>query len=55
MNPSGKLKDRMSWKAYRCGPMMYLRKADLEAATEDIRKFIKFYTPKSGRPAKYQK
>jgi hypothetical protein len=30
MDPSGKLKDRMSWKGYRSGHMMYLRKQDLE-------------------------
>jgi carboxypeptidase C (cathepsin A) len=28
MDPSGKLKDRMSWKGYRSGHMMYLRKQD---------------------------
>jgi carboxypeptidase C (cathepsin A) len=53
MDPSGKLKDRMSWKGYRSGHMMYLRKADLEAGNEDIREFIKLSTPKSGQPAKY--
>jgi carboxypeptidase C (cathepsin A) len=41
MDPSGKLKDRMSWKGYRSGHMMYLRKQDLETANDDIRAFIK--------------
>ena len=53
MDPSGKLTDRMSWKGYRSGHMMYLRKADLEAANEDIRTFIKQSLPKAGQPAKY--
>ncbi|WP_291286539.1 carboxypeptidase [Flavobacterium sp.] len=53
MDPSGKLSGRMSWKGYRSGHMMYLRKADLEAANEDIRTFIKQSLPKAGQPAKY--
>ena len=53
MDPGGKLADRMSWKGYRSGHMMYLRKADLEAANEDIRTFIKQSLPKAGEPAKY--
>ncbi|MEZ7513940.1 S10 family peptidase [Flavobacterium frigidarium] len=36
MDPSGKLKERISWKGYRSGHMMYLRKQDLETANEDI-------------------
>jgi carboxypeptidase C (cathepsin A) len=53
MDPSGKLKDRMSWKGYRSGHMMYLRKADLETANEDIREFIKQSLPKAREAAKY--
>jgi carboxypeptidase C (cathepsin A) len=53
MDPSGKLKDRMSWKGYRSGHMMYLRKEDLAAGNEDIRQFIKASLPKAGQPAKY--
>ena len=53
MDPSGKLKDRMSWKGYRSGHMMYLRKNDLETANEDIREFIKNSLPKEGQSAKY--
>lgn len=53
MDPGGKLSNRMSWKGYRSGHMMYLRKADLEAANEDIRTFIKQSLPKTGEPAKY--
>jgi carboxypeptidase C (cathepsin A) len=53
MDPSGKLKSRMSWKGYRSGHMIYLRKPDLEAGTEDIRQFIKQSIPKAGQPARY--
>lgn len=53
MDPSGKLTSRMSWKGYRSGHMMYLRKADLETANEDIRTFIKQSLPKTGESAKY--
>jgi hypothetical protein len=33
---------------------MYLRKEDLVKANDDLRKFIKDATPKSGQPAKYE-
>ena len=53
MDPSGRLKDRMSFKGYRSGHMMYLRKEDLEKANEDIRQFIQMSLPPAGTPAKY--
>lgn len=53
MDPSGKLQDRFSWKGYRSGHMMYLRKEDLIQANEDIREFIKASIPKEGEAAKY--
>ena len=53
MDPSGKLKDRMSWKGYRSGHMMYLRSEDLATSNEHIREFIKEATPKEGQPAQY--
>ena len=53
MDPSGKLKSRLSWKGYRSGHMIYLRKPDLEAGTEDIRQFIKQSIPKPGQAARY--
>ena len=53
MDPSGKLKDRMTWKGYRSGHMMYLRKEDLASGNEDIRQFIKQSLPKVGQAAKY--
>lgn len=51
IDPSGKLKDRMSFKGYRSGHMMYLRAEDLKTANDDIRKFIKSATP--AKAAKY--
>ncbi len=53
LDPSGKMKDRISFKGYRSGHMMYLRAEDLKSANEDIRKFILSATPKDGAPAKY--
>ena len=53
LDPSGRLKDRLSWKGYRSGHMMYLRKQDLAAANDDLRQFIKASLPGLGTPAKY--
>ena len=53
MDPSGKLKERISWKGYRSGHMMYLRQEDLISANEDIRQFLKESLQKPGQPAKY--
>lgn len=53
LDPSGKLKDRLSWKSYRSGHMMYLRTEDLKTGNEDIRDFIRATLPKKGEPAKY--
>ncbi len=53
LDPSGKMKDRLSWEGYRSGHMMYLRRPDLETSNESLRIFIKKTTPKPGQPAKY--
>ncbi len=53
MDPSGRLKDRLSFKGYLSGHMMYLRRDDLKTANEDIRQFIKNATPGKGEAAKY--
>jgi carboxypeptidase C (cathepsin A) len=52
MDPSGKMKDRIYFKAYRSGHMMYLRNEDLKTSTDDIRQFIKD-SKTNGNPAKY--
>ncbi|NDK56229.1 S10 family peptidase [Pontibacter fetidus] len=53
LDPSGKLKNRLDWKGYRSGHMMYLRKEDLVKSNDDLREFIKKSLPKAGQPAKY--
>ena len=53
LDPSGRMKARLSFKGYRSGHMMYLRREDLETSNEDIRIFIKKTTPGKDIPAKY--
>jgi carboxypeptidase C (cathepsin A) len=53
LDPSGKLKNRMDWKGYRSGHMMYLRDDDVVTSNEDIRQFILRTLPKAGEAAKY--
>jgi len=40
LDRSTKMKDRLSFKGYESGHMMYLRAEDLESANEDLRQFI---------------
>tara|TARA_R110002049_G_scaffold2511_4_gene18394 strand:+ start:2612 stop:4114 length:1503 start_codon:yes stop_codon:yes gene_type:complete len=54
IDPSGKMQDRISFKGYRSGHMMYLRKEDLIKSNDDLREFIKLSSPK-GAPAKYKR
>jgi len=53
LDRSGKMKDRMSFKGYRSGHMMYLRAEDLESSNQDLRDFIKSATVAADKPAKY--
>ena len=53
LDPSGKMNDRLSFKGYESGHMMYLRQPDLKAANQDIRDFIKKSIPANNEPAKY--
>lgn len=53
LDPSGKMKDRLSFQGYRSGHMMYLRAEDLASSNEHIREFIRKSTPAAGAPAKY--
>ncbi|MBZ9730988.1 carboxypeptidase [Salegentibacter sp. JZCK2] len=53
LDQSGKMKDRLSFKGYESGHMMYLRAEDLKNANDDIREFIENSLPKEGAPAKY--
>jgi carboxypeptidase C (cathepsin A) len=52
LDPSGKLKDRLSFHGYRSGHMMYLRREDLKAANDHLREFIT-NTAAKGKSAKY--
>ncbi|TRZ45333.1 S10 family peptidase [Robertkochia solimangrovi] len=52
LDPSGTLQDRMSFKGYRSGHMMYLRNEDLQTANDDLRNFINSTLTK-GESAKY--
>jgi hypothetical protein len=45
------MKDRLSFKGYESGHMMYLRREDLKNSNDDIREFIRNTIPTS--PAKY--
>jgi carboxypeptidase C (cathepsin A) len=53
LDPSGKMKDRLSWEGYRSGHMMYLRRPDLETSNQSLRNFINKTLPKPGQSAKY--
>lgn len=53
IDPSGKMKDRLSFKGYRSGHMMYLRTEDLQKANDDIRAFILKTKVAAGKPIKY--
>lgn len=52
IDPSGKMKDRFTFKGYRSGHMMYLRNKDLIQSNEDLRAFIKASSA-NGKAAKY--
>lgn len=52
LDPSGKMKDRLSFHGYRSGHMMYLRREDLKSANDHLREFIQ-RTSVKGRSAKY--
>ena len=53
LDPSGKMRDRMSFKGYHSGHMMYLRAEDLKLANDHLREFIENTIPAQGTPAKY--
>jgi carboxypeptidase C (cathepsin A) len=45
LDPSGKMRSRLSFKGYESGHMMYLRRADLETSNQDVREFIQNALP----------
>ncbi|CCQ09871.1 Carboxypeptidase-related protein [Pseudoalteromonas luteoviolacea B = ATCC 29581] len=52
LDPSGKMRNRLSFKGYESGHMMYLRRPDLEKSNNDLRDFILNALP-GNRSAKY--
>ena len=52
LDPRGRMKDRLSFKGYRSGHMMYLRNEDLIKSNDDLREFI-IKTSPGTNPAKY--
>lgn len=55
LDQSGIMQDRLSFKGYRSGHMMYLRRDDLKQSNQDLREFINNSTPKKGEPAMYRR
>ena len=55
LDQSGNLKDRLSFKGYRSGHMMYLRRDDLKQSNQDLREFINMSSPGKGIPAEYKR
>ncbi|WP_103070422.1 S10 family peptidase [Aquimarina sediminis] len=53
LNANGKLTDRLSFKGYRSGHMMYLRNEDLIKANDDIRAFITNSSTHINKGSKY--
>lgn len=54
LDRSGKMKDRLDFKGYESGHMMYLRRDDLRQSNDDLREFIRNSIPSAGTPAKYE-
>lgn len=52
IDPSGKMKDRFTFKGYRSGHMMYLRSEDLQKSNDDLREFVNNSLSKN-KSAKY--
>ena len=53
LDPSGKMKERLSFKGYRSGHMMYLRRDDLQQSNADLREFILNTIPAKNEAARY--
>ncbi len=54
LDRSSKMKQRLSFKGYRSGHMMYLRYDDLRQSNQDLREFILKSLPAKNKAAKYQ-
>jgi carboxypeptidase C (cathepsin A) len=54
MDKGGKFQNRFSFKGYRGGHMMYLRREDMQQANDDLREFFRNTIPREGEPAQYK-
>ena len=55
IDPSGKMKDRFHFKAYKSGHMMYLRSEDLKQSNDDLRAFYQTKFARKGKAIKYER
>ena len=55
LDPSAQMSDRLSFKGYRSGHMMYLRHEDLIQSNQDLRDFINRTLADKSQPARYQR
>ncbi|MDX1639851.1 MAG: carboxypeptidase, partial [Balneolaceae bacterium] len=53
LDPGGKMGDRLHFKSYEAGHMMYVRKSELVSSTNDLRDFIQQTIPEMGEEARY--
>jgi hypothetical protein len=53
MDPSGQLQDRIDYKEYQSGHMIYIRKDMLIDSNDDVREFILNAIPEEGEGIKY--
>jgi carboxypeptidase C (cathepsin A) len=55
LDPSGRLRDRLRFEAYRSGHMMYLRREDLGSSNQHLRELVEASTPGEGEAAGYRR
>jgi carboxypeptidase C (cathepsin A) len=53
MDPASRFQDRIDFKGYRSGHMMYLRQEDLASSNEHLREFIRKSIPAKGEAGRY--
>jgi len=53
LDPRGAFKDRIQFKAFKSGHMLYIRDEDNKEGNNDLRQFIKSSIPKENQPIQY--
>ncbi len=53
LDPRSAFKDRIEFKAFKSGHMLYVRDQDCKEGNDDLRAFIKNSIPKPGQPIQY--